>query len=239
MRWAEAVKIWNQHKKSVNAAHVYCLPRKGTPEHAHVTHIQKGGHPEEFGKEPKRFTKHLEHKKKVEEVAAKIKRSAAARRIAKALKAHAAKKDIITEGDFTDIVEYDDTEDKKAKVAKAIAAYAAKKRAKKMLPAKRFAYKKPDAPLFPMTLSDEDANYLMKKEFKYVSPDDDSLFIYWKDEHSPERIRDALIPVFKRLFKKPKLTKEELVKLMPYERTYLYYNPRTKTIRADEGSRLY
>lgn len=48
MRWAEAVKIWNTHKKSVNASHVYCLPRKGTPEHAHVKHIQAGGAPDKF-----------------------------------------------------------------------------------------------------------------------------------------------------------------------------------------------
>jgi hypothetical protein len=39
MRWATAVKQWNEHKKSVNPAHVYCLPRKGTPEHAEVSKL--------------------------------------------------------------------------------------------------------------------------------------------------------------------------------------------------------
>jgi hypothetical protein len=43
MKWAEAVKVWNTHKKSVNPSHVYCLPRKGTPEYDHVKHIQGGG----------------------------------------------------------------------------------------------------------------------------------------------------------------------------------------------------
>ena len=130
MRYAEAVKVWNSHKKSVNPAHVYALPRKGTPEHAHVLHIQKGGHPEEFGKKKKapkkfKFTKKAappaaddteklmaeideflgagNREKKLAEIASKIKRSAAARRIKKALKAHAAKKDLVF-GEFTDII---------------------------------------------------------------------------------------------------------------------------------------
>ena len=98
MLWSHAVKIWNQHKKGVNPAHVYCLPRKGTPEHAHVKHIQAGGDPEKFGEPekkaepPKKFTEHIKKREKLAEIAGKIKRSAAARSIAKAVKAHAEKK---------------------------------------------------------------------------------------------------------------------------------------------------
>ena len=41
MKWHEALKQWNAHKKSINPAHVFALPRKGTPEHAEVVAIQK------------------------------------------------------------------------------------------------------------------------------------------------------------------------------------------------------
>ena len=57
MRWAEAVKIWNQHKKSINPSHIYALPKKGTPEHAHAKHIQMGGDPEKF-EAPRRLSEH-------------------------------------------------------------------------------------------------------------------------------------------------------------------------------------
>jgi membrane protein involved in colicin uptake len=40
MKWHEALKQWNAHKKTINAAHVFALPRKGTPEHAEVKAIQ-------------------------------------------------------------------------------------------------------------------------------------------------------------------------------------------------------
>ena len=41
LKWHEALKQWNAHKKSINPAHVFALPRKGTPEHAEVVAIQK------------------------------------------------------------------------------------------------------------------------------------------------------------------------------------------------------
>ena len=119
MRWAQAVKIWNAHKKTVNASHVYCLPKKGTPEHAHVKHIQDGGAPEAFP--PKKFDAKAakERGAKIAEVASKIKRSAAARTIQKAVKARAAKKDII-EGEFTDMAEEPKKFQFKKEVKKAI-----------------------------------------------------------------------------------------------------------------------
>lgn len=43
MRWVEALKLWNEHKKSVSGSHVWCVPRKGTPEHAEVLRHMKGG----------------------------------------------------------------------------------------------------------------------------------------------------------------------------------------------------
>lgn len=41
MKWAHAVKLWNAHGKVYNPRHVYAIPRKGTPEHADVKHIQE------------------------------------------------------------------------------------------------------------------------------------------------------------------------------------------------------
>ena len=102
MRWAEAVKIWNQHKKSVNPDHIYALPKKGTPEHAHAKHIQMGGKPEDFGKEPKKFVinkpkpslsiKAPVNEEELGEIAERIKKLTARRRLEKALLAHAEKK---------------------------------------------------------------------------------------------------------------------------------------------------
>jgi len=46
MKWHEALKRWNAHHKSINPAHVFALPRRGTPEHAEVMKIiadSKGG----------------------------------------------------------------------------------------------------------------------------------------------------------------------------------------------------
>lgn len=40
LKWSEALKQWNAHKKTINPAHVFALPRKGTPEHAEVVAIQ-------------------------------------------------------------------------------------------------------------------------------------------------------------------------------------------------------
>jgi len=39
MRWHQALKVWNAHHKSINPAHVFALPRRGTPEHAEVMKI--------------------------------------------------------------------------------------------------------------------------------------------------------------------------------------------------------
>lgn len=109
MRWAEAVKIWNTHKKTVNPSHVYCLPRKGTPEHAHVKHIQSGGKPDEFHHkieskpeakpapkmEPKKFVVNKERvaaKRRVEEVAQRTKKEKVAAFLKAALERRRAKK---------------------------------------------------------------------------------------------------------------------------------------------------
>ena len=42
VRWVDAVKAWNAKQKMVNAKHVFCMPRKGTPEHAAVMAHMKG-----------------------------------------------------------------------------------------------------------------------------------------------------------------------------------------------------
>lgn len=39
MKWHEALKRWNAHHKTINPAHVFALPRRGTPEHAEVMKI--------------------------------------------------------------------------------------------------------------------------------------------------------------------------------------------------------
>jgi hypothetical protein len=39
MRWIDALRHWNAHHKSVNTAHVWATPRKGTAEHAEVKAI--------------------------------------------------------------------------------------------------------------------------------------------------------------------------------------------------------
>jgi hypothetical protein len=39
MRWIDALRHWNAHHKSVNTAHVWMTPRKGTAEHAEVKAI--------------------------------------------------------------------------------------------------------------------------------------------------------------------------------------------------------
>ena len=54
-KWMEAVKAWNAKQKMVNAKHVFCMPRKGTPEHAAVMAHMKGesskpSHPEPAAK---------------------------------------------------------------------------------------------------------------------------------------------------------------------------------------------
>jgi hypothetical protein len=45
MKYHEALKMWNAHKKTINAAHVWALPKKGTAEHSEVLEIQKSGAP--------------------------------------------------------------------------------------------------------------------------------------------------------------------------------------------------
>lgn len=95
MNWAQAVKVWNSHKKSVNPAHVYCLPRKGTPEHAHVKHIQQGGHPESFGAAAKAVGESAAAKARSKEAdkkhhAAKLEAEAAAKKASEAKAAHEA-----------------------------------------------------------------------------------------------------------------------------------------------------
>lgn len=42
MRYVEALRIWNNHRKRIDPAHVWALPRKGTPEHGLVKSIQMG-----------------------------------------------------------------------------------------------------------------------------------------------------------------------------------------------------
>lgn len=42
MKWFEAVKKWNEQKRTVNTAHVWAMPRKGTAEHAEVSAIMSG-----------------------------------------------------------------------------------------------------------------------------------------------------------------------------------------------------
>lgn len=46
MKYHEALKTWNAHKKTVNPAHGWFVPRKGTPEHTEVLMIQKGTSPD-------------------------------------------------------------------------------------------------------------------------------------------------------------------------------------------------
>ena len=47
MKWQEALKLWNSHHKTINPAHVWAMPRKGTPEHAQVKVIQSGVMPDQ------------------------------------------------------------------------------------------------------------------------------------------------------------------------------------------------
>jgi hypothetical protein len=54
MTYAAALKIWNEHKRNIDPAHVYAMPRKGTPEHAEVQEIRKTGKvPEQAAMAPK------------------------------------------------------------------------------------------------------------------------------------------------------------------------------------------
>lgn len=41
-RWIHAVKAWNERQRSVNPKHCWCMPRKGTPEHAEVSKLMAG-----------------------------------------------------------------------------------------------------------------------------------------------------------------------------------------------------
>ena len=51
MRWVDALKQWNAHHKSVNTAHVWMVPRKGTAEHAAVKEIMERAKPANVEKE--------------------------------------------------------------------------------------------------------------------------------------------------------------------------------------------
>ncbi|AIW01866.1 MAG: hypothetical protein YSLV5_ORF08 [Yellowstone Lake virophage 5] len=51
MRWVDALKQWNAHHKSVNTAHVWMVPRKGTAEHAEVKEIMERVKPANVEKE--------------------------------------------------------------------------------------------------------------------------------------------------------------------------------------------
>jgi len=42
MSWGQALKAWNSHRKTIDPAHVWAMPRKGTPEHQQVLSVQQG-----------------------------------------------------------------------------------------------------------------------------------------------------------------------------------------------------
>lgn len=46
MRWIEALKVWNTTKRECNPAHVWCTPRRDTPEHKEVKEIMERAKPE-------------------------------------------------------------------------------------------------------------------------------------------------------------------------------------------------
>jgi hypothetical protein len=39
--WIDALKTWNEHKKKIDASHVWAVPRRGTPEHEAVSRIMR------------------------------------------------------------------------------------------------------------------------------------------------------------------------------------------------------
>jgi len=43
LSWANAVKMWNMHKKIYDPTHVYAMPRKGTAEYDDAKHVQVHG----------------------------------------------------------------------------------------------------------------------------------------------------------------------------------------------------
>jgi len=45
MKWIEALKFWNNERQHTDAGHMWCVPRKGTPEHAEVIAIMKRNKP--------------------------------------------------------------------------------------------------------------------------------------------------------------------------------------------------
>jgi hypothetical protein len=43
LSWANAVKMWNMHKKIYDPTHVYAMPKKGTAEYDDAKHVQVHG----------------------------------------------------------------------------------------------------------------------------------------------------------------------------------------------------
>jgi hypothetical protein len=40
--YQEALRIWNEHRKTIDPSHVWAMPRRGTPEHTLVRKIMSG-----------------------------------------------------------------------------------------------------------------------------------------------------------------------------------------------------
>ena len=153
MRWIDAVKIWNQeHNKGT-----WCMPRRGSPEHARVKAIMEGKK-----EKPKKAKVRLAEESEEE----------TATRMGKVAKESKAKK-LLSKA----IAKY--------KARKAAPPEPVKKQEPKRFPfpVPSLFDDKPT----PLELSEKEEKYLMTNHFKFVSPEDDSLAILDKDDEIRER----------------------------------------------------